>query len=106
MSLKAFEDQARLKTNAAEYAERLRGLGDGEYFNEADADNSNWKLDLWGRHYPELLRIKVRYDPDNFFFCHHCIGSDYTTFRSTINQSAAIRASILILLLIISANYL
>lgn len=47
----------------------------GAYLNEADYFQENWQEAFWGRHYPRLLQIKKEYDPDNFFRCHHCVGS-------------------------------
>lgn len=90
-SLETYERQAELKDTAERFAAKLRKFGNGEYLNEGDADNPNWKLDFWGEHYPELLRIKVRYDPNNFFYCHHCVGSDHGSFSFT-STSAATRA--------------
>ena len=88
--LEAFEEQERLKASAAGFAERLRNFGDGEYLNEADTDNPNWKVDYWGHHHDKLLRIKIRYDPYNIFFCHHCVGS---TFYSIYMESSGSRLS-------------
>ncbi|CDZ76352.1 Berberine and berberine like protein [Legionella massiliensis] len=48
----------------------------GTYPNEADYFIKNWQVNLWSNNYPKLLRIKHKYDPQNLFTCHHCVGSD------------------------------
>ncbi len=48
----------------------------GSYANEADYFEPNWQQSFWGPNYSKLLDIKRKYDPDNFFTCHHCIGSE------------------------------
>lgn len=49
----------------------------GTYANEADYHESNWQQAFWGDNYSKLLKIKQKYDPDNFFNCHHCVGSEF-----------------------------
>ncbi|QMT61781.1 FAD-binding protein [Legionella sp. PC997] len=46
------------------------------YPNEADYFIKNWQSALWGSNYPKLLQIKHKYDPQNLFTCHHCVGSE------------------------------
>ncbi|MCW8445337.1 FAD-dependent oxidoreductase [Fluoribacter gormanii] len=48
----------------------------GTYPNEADYFIKNWQSALWGSNYPKLLHIKHKYDPENIFTCHHCVGSE------------------------------
>ncbi|HHT0593494.1 TPA: FAD-binding protein [Legionella anisa] len=48
----------------------------GTYPNEADYFIKNWQSALWGSTYPRLLQIKHKYDPQNIFTCHHCVGSE------------------------------
>ena len=33
--------------------------------------------------YNRLLTVKQLWDPDNLFWCHHCVGSDLVTHEST-----------------------
>jgi hypothetical protein len=47
----------------------------GTYGNEADYSLEHWEQELWGSHYAKLLEINQKYDPDNIFNCHHCVGS-------------------------------
>lgn len=48
----------------------------GAYSNEADYFQHHWQDAFWGEHYPKLLEIKQKYDPDGFFKCHHGVGSE------------------------------
>ncbi|MCE0721946.1 FAD-dependent oxidoreductase [Legionella resiliens] len=48
----------------------------GAYPNEADYFIKHWQSALWGSNYPKLLQIKHKYDPQNIFTCHHCVGSE------------------------------
>lgn len=48
----------------------------GEYGNEADPWNTNFKQDFWGDNYARLLQIKKKWDPTGLFYVHHGVGSD------------------------------
>lgn len=48
----------------------------GSYSNETDYFQEKWREDFWGNHYPKLLEIKKKYDPQGFFKCHHSVGSE------------------------------
>ncbi|HEY4832775.1 MAG TPA: BBE domain-containing protein, partial [Waddliaceae bacterium] len=48
----------------------------GSYLNEADYFQKNWQHAFWGKHYPRLLKIKQKYDPNGLFKCHHSVGSE------------------------------
>ena len=48
----------------------------GSYLNEGDFHEQDWQAAYWGSHYPGLLRVKERVDPDGLFVCHHCVGSE------------------------------
>ncbi|KAJ8321848.1 hypothetical protein KUTeg_000319 [Tegillarca granosa] len=54
----------------------LKRFGNGVYVNEPSPDMSDWKEQFWGNHYTKLLEIKRKWDPDNFLYCVHCVGSD------------------------------
>ncbi|CAK5266881.1 unnamed protein product [Mycena citricolor] len=58
--------------------DRIRAVtpGGGAYLNEADVYEPDHEVSFWGGHYPELLRIKEKYDPDRLLDCWHCVGSD------------------------------
>lgn len=49
----------------------------GCYANEADYFQDNWQEAFWGSHYPRLLEMKKRYDPDGLFYGHHNVGSEF-----------------------------
>jgi FAD/FMN-containing dehydrogenase len=48
----------------------------GSYVNESDFFEEDWGRSYWGDHYPRLLEIKRRYDPDNAFSVHHGVGTE------------------------------
>ncbi|MEQ1783688.1 MAG: BBE domain-containing protein, partial [Hyphomonadaceae bacterium] len=48
----------------------------GAYVSESDYFQPGWQNAFWGGHYPRLLAIKQRYDPDGLFFAHHGVGSE------------------------------
>ena len=48
----------------------------GSYVNECDFFEEDWQRSLWGDHYPQLVEIKRRYDPDNAFNVHHGVGTE------------------------------
>jgi len=47
---------------------------DAAYLNEADVYEPRHEVAFWGKHYPELLRIKKKYDPDHLLDCWQCVG--------------------------------
>jgi hypothetical protein len=46
------------------------------YVSEGDFFETDWQRSFWGKNYPELERIKRKYDPDGLFFVHHGVGSE------------------------------
>jgi len=46
------------------------------YVSESDYFQANWQTAFWGEHYPRLLEVKRRYDPDGLFFVHHGVDSE------------------------------
>ncbi|XP_061190264.1 uncharacterized protein LOC133198134 [Saccostrea echinata] len=51
-------------------------FGYGMYPNEAAQATPNWQTNFWGTNYDRLYRIKLREDPDDFFTCDQCVGSE------------------------------
>jgi len=53
-------------------------LGQNSYFSESAYyhEGDSWKQRYWGNHYEQLLNVKSKYDPQNMFWCRHCVGSD------------------------------
>ena len=49
-------------------------FGNNSYFGESDYNLSNWQQQYWGENYDTLLSIKQKRDPDNVFWCRHCVG--------------------------------
>ena len=48
----------------------------GSYANEASYFQANWQEKFESKNYDRLFYIKNKYDPNGFFFCHQCIGSE------------------------------
>ncbi|KAI2635878.1 FAD-binding domain-containing protein [Hypomontagnella submonticulosa] len=72
--------------------------GAGAYMNEADFQQSNWQETFFGSNYPELLRIKHKYDPNNLLYATVAVGSEAYTVgedgrmckaRSTADQGVS-----------------
>ena len=52
--------------------------GAGAYFNEADYFDDDWQENFWGMdNYMRLLDIKQKWDPEQLFYCHKCVGSEF-----------------------------
>lgn len=50
--------------------------GAGAYINEADYQQADWQWVFFGAHYPRLLRVKRKYDPDGVFYNKIAVGSE------------------------------
>ncbi|ORY61446.1 FAD/FMN-containing isoamyl alcohol oxidase-like protein MreA [Pseudomassariella vexata] len=48
----------------------------GSYLNEAYVMEPNWQEDFYGTQYPELLRIKHKWDPKGTFYATTAVGSE------------------------------
>ncbi|KAJ5604817.1 CAZyme family AA7 [Penicillium lagena] len=48
--------------------------GGGCYLNEGHYLEPEWQETFFGSNYPELHRIKEKYDPTHFFDCWKCVG--------------------------------
>lgn len=57
----------------------------GSYWCETDYADPEWQSSHWGEAYPQLLRVKDKYDPAGLFVCHHCVGSERWTKESSLN---------------------
>ncbi len=66
----------RDRVDAAMAALRAAAPDTGAYVNECDYFQAGWQTAFWGPHYPRLLEIKRRYDPDGLFYVHHGVGSE------------------------------
>lgn len=51
----------------------------GSYSSEMSFHEANWREAAWGEHYPRLLDVKRKYDPDGLFTGHHQVGSEFWT---------------------------
>ncbi|TFK27618.1 FAD binding domain-containing protein [Coprinopsis marcescibilis] len=60
---------------ASESIDSLRRITpDAAYVNESDVLEPNFEVSFWGEHYPRLLRLKKKYDPEQLLDCWHCVG--------------------------------
>ena len=43
-----------------------------------DFPQNDWKERYWGGldNYNRFLKVKLQYDPNNYFTCYHCVGYD------------------------------
>lgn len=66
--------------NAKAWESKFRKYGNGIYSNEENSecgDGCDWKQEFWGQsNYDKLLKVKNSIDPNQVFWCNHCIGSD------------------------------
>jgi hypothetical protein len=74
-------DLSRARRNASKVARAMRELrkvvpDPGSYVAESSYFEADWSRCYWGPHYPRLLDIKRKYDPEGLFFVHHCVGSE------------------------------
>ncbi|KAJ5263160.1 CAZyme family AA7 [Penicillium angulare] len=53
--------------------------GGGCYLNEGHYLEPEWQETFFGSNYPELLRIKKKYDPTHFFDCYKRVGWEQTS---------------------------
>ncbi|XP_048745898.2 uncharacterized protein LOC125658631 [Ostrea edulis] len=58
-------------------------FGNGMYPNEAGECTPDWQKNFWGSNYDRLYQIKLREDPDVFFTCDQCVGSELRQNEST-----------------------
>ena len=99
--------QEKLNPRASEFTEGLRHFGDGFNLNDGDMHSPNWKLDYWSYYHDELLRVKVRYDPDGLFFCPQCVGSTlpYNSMEPSGSPVVAGSLYVAIVAMVLSIGY-
>lgn len=49
----------------------------GAYISEGDPTEENWQETFYGDHYPRLLEIKKRWDPEGLFWYKSGVGSEF-----------------------------
>lgn len=84
----AYPGMDRVHVDAAQARRDQRDLGaalaelrkvapaGGAYVSESDYHQPYWQSAFWGSHYPRLLAVKRRYDPEGLFVVHHGVGSE------------------------------
>ncbi|KAF7125710.1 hypothetical protein CNMCM5793_002003 [Aspergillus hiratsukae] len=63
-------------TNVVGKLLRVQAPDMGNYVNEANVWEPNYRQDFWGTSYSRLLRIKHKYDPHGVLWCATCVGSE------------------------------
>lgn len=63
--------KSRREVHACMTALRDVSPNGGSYVSESDYFQDDWRQAYWGEHYPRLVEIKRKYDPDNLFSVHH-----------------------------------
>lgn len=48
----------------------------GAYMNEADFQQPRFQREFFGTNYASLMAIKLRYDPEGFFYARNAVGSE------------------------------
>jgi FAD/FMN-containing dehydrogenase len=61
---------------AAAQALRQAAPEGGSYVSESDYFLVDWQRAHWGEHWPRLVQIKQRYDPNGLFIVRHGVGSE------------------------------
>ncbi|KAK6833641.1 hypothetical protein PG987_008335 [Apiospora arundinis] len=56
--------------------------GGGAYLNEANVLEPDWQVNFYGKQYPELLRIKQKWDPKGVFYATTGVGSENWEVRT------------------------
>ena len=69
-------DNQRLMTYEIMPALEAVTPGSGAYMNEADFQQPAFQQEFFGSNYKQLLCIKKRYDPENFFYATKAVGSE------------------------------
>ncbi|GFN99678.1 hypothetical protein PoB_002618400 [Plakobranchus ocellatus] len=63
--------------HALDYAAMFAPYTNGKYLGWHEEDLADWKHQLHGDNYADLIDVKIRYDIDNFLWCPNCVGSDF-----------------------------
>ncbi|KAK8101282.1 hypothetical protein PG999_011656 [Apiospora kogelbergensis] len=58
------------------------GEGGGAYLNEANVLEPDWQASFYGEQYPELLKIKRKWDPNDVFYVTTGVGSEKWELRT------------------------
>ncbi|TFK54250.1 isoamyl alcohol oxidase [Heliocybe sulcata] len=67
------KDKYGLVTNITQHMRDI-SPGSGAYFNEGDVYEPDHATSYWGPNYPQLLRIKEKYDPEHLLDCWQYVG--------------------------------
>ncbi|GAB1319752.1 hypothetical protein MFIFM68171_09962 [Madurella fahalii] len=70
--------QQALETLTTDWMERWRAVtpGSGAYMSEADINEPDIQAAFYGEHYPELRKLKQKYDPTSLLYAPTAVGSE------------------------------
>ena len=88
--LDGIPEAVKIFSKTMELNQAFSKFGNGMYPNEAAQATPVWQTNFWGENYKRLLEIKLREDPDVFFTCDQCVGSEK---RAVISGSLATMTS-------------
>ena len=57
--LSSIEQQEQIEPLVAQFAQKLRRYQDGQYGTIGYIPSPDWKMDFWGEHYVELLKVII-----------------------------------------------
>ncbi|XP_012936271.1 VAO-type flavoprotein oxidase VAO615 [Aplysia californica] len=64
-------------SHVMDFRQLLAPFSGGKDHYWAEEDVPDWKQQFHGDTYGELIQIKLKYDVDNYLWCHNCVGSDF-----------------------------
>merc|ERR550525_585606 len=69
-----------------DFEQYFEPLGENSYLSESAYDIADWSKRLWGDNFPRLLATKKKYDPNDVFWCRHCVGDDSDPTTAMLND--------------------
>ena len=90
--LATFQEQARQQVLVSNFADNVRMYGEGANIGAGYVPSLDWKNYFWGENYEDLLKIKIKYDPDNLILhilsrsiSDHHLRSSFSSFLICMN---------------------
>jgi len=70
-------DDAFYVAHVMDFRQLLEPFGEGKDHYWSEEDVPDWKKQFHGDAYGDLIATKLKYDVDNYLWCHNCVGSDF-----------------------------
>ncbi|KAF2690953.1 FAD/FMN-containing isoamyl alcohol oxidase-like protein MreA [Lentithecium fluviatile CBS 122367] len=70
------KDRESVQTNIVGKALREAGPDGATYVNEGDLYEPNWQESYWGSKYPQLLKLRKKWDPEGVFYTQTTPGTE------------------------------